>query len=191
MSTQPPLGPRLDAAFALARELHATQRRKKTEIPYVAHLLGVASLVLDDGGDEDEAIAALLHDAVEDQGGAPTLALIRERFGPRVAAIVAACSDTDVVPKPPWRARKEAYVAHLGDPDLPDGALRVSLADKVHNARAILFDLRAGHDVFARFSAPRDEQLWYYGALAAAFAELTDSPMVAELQRVVNELRTS
>jgi (p)ppGpp synthase/HD superfamily hydrolase len=185
----PPLGPRFDAAFALARDLHATQRRKNTEIPYVAHLLGVASLVLDDGGDEDEAIAALLHDAVEDQGGAATLALIREQFGPRVADIVAACSDTDVVPKPPWRARKEAYVAHLSDPALPDGALRVSLADKVHNARAILFDLRAGHDVYSRFSAPREEQLWYYGALAAAFAELTDSPLVPELQRVVDELR--
>lgn len=153
MLSPPPLGPRLDAAFTLARDLHATQRRKDTAIPYVAHLLGVASLVLDDGGDEDEAIAALLHDAVEDQGGAPTLARIRDQFGERVADIVAACSDTDVVPKPPWRARKEAYVAHLSD--------------------------------------PREQQLWYHGALAAAFTELTDSPMVAELQRVVDELRTS
>jgi hypothetical protein len=105
-----------------------------------------------------------------------------------VAAIVAACSDTDEVPKPPWRARKEAHVAHLRDPRLPDGALRVSLADKLHNARAILADQRAGHDVFARFNAPRDEQAWYYRALAGVFAERTAGPMAAELGRVVDEL---
>jgi hypothetical protein len=187
----PKLGPRFDRAFALTRDLHVTQRRKSTAIPYLAHLMAVASLVLEDGGDEDEAIAALLHDAVEDQGGRATLARIRQMFGAHVAAIVAACSDTDVTPKPPWRARKEAYIAHLRDPDLPAGALRVSLADKVHNARAILFDLRAGHDVYARFSAGRADQLWYYGELAATFATLSDSPLVAELQRVVDELRAS
>ena len=156
-----PIGPRLDDAFVLARELHAGQRRKGTDIPYLGHLMAVAALVIEDGGDEDEAIAALLHDAVEDQGGPPTLVLIRGRFGTRVAAIVAACSDTDETPKPPWRARKEAYLAHLRDPDLPEGTLRVSLADKLHNARAILADLRAGHDVFARFNAPRQDQAWY------------------------------
>jgi (p)ppGpp synthase/HD superfamily hydrolase len=150
--------------------------------------MAVAALVIEDGGDEDEAIAALLHDAVEDQGGPPTLTLVRARFGARVASIVEACSDTDEVPKPPWRARKEAYVAHLRDPGLPEGALRVSLADKLHNARAILADQRAGHDVFARFNAPRDQQAWYYDALATAFAERTDSPMAAELRRVVDEL---
>jgi (p)ppGpp synthase/HD superfamily hydrolase len=190
-ASAPPLGPRFDRAFALARDLHATQRRKDTEIPYVSHLMGVASLVLDDGGDEDEAIAALLHDAVEDQGGPKTLGVIRSQFGTRVAEIVAACSDTEVTPKPPWRARKEAYIAHLRDPDLPEGALRVSLADKLHNTRAILFDLRAGHDVYARFNAGREDQLWYYGELAETFAERSDSPMVAELQRVVAELRAS
>jgi len=117
-----------------------------------------------------------------------TLRRVRQLFGDRVAQIVDACSDTNVVPKPLWRARKGAYVAHLKEPDLPNGAIRVSLADKLHNARAILFDLRAGHDVFARFSAGRDEQRWYYDALAKAFAEVTDSPMVAELRRVVDEL---
>lgn len=101
-----------------------------------------------------------------------------------------ACSDTDRVPKPPWRARKEAYIAHLHDDDLPDGTLRVSLADKLHNARAILFDLEAGHDVFDRFNAGRTEVLWYYTALAEAFAELSDSPMVAELRRVVDSIAT-
>ena len=184
----PPLGPRFDRALALARELHAEQLRKDTKIPYVAHLMGVTSLVLEDGGDEDEAIAALLHDAVEDQGGPETLKRIRQQFGEHVASIVAACTDTDVTPKPPWRERKEAYIAHLRDLDLPEGALRVSLADKLHNARAILFDLRAGHDVFARFKAGREEQLWYYDALATAFVERCPGPMATELRRVVDEL---
>jgi (p)ppGpp synthase/HD superfamily hydrolase len=183
-----PLGPRLDAAFALARELHAGQRRKGTDIPYLGHLMAVAALVVEDGGDEDQAIAALLHDAVEDQGGAATLAVIRERFGGRVAAIVAACSDTDETPKPPWRQRKETYLAHLRDPGLPDGALRVSLADKLHNARAILADLRAGHDVFARFNAGRDDQAWYYDALATTFAARAPGPMADELRRVVDQV---
>lgn len=149
--------------------------------------MAVAALVIEDGGDEDEAVAALLHDAVEDQGGAATLARIRERFGPRVAAIVEACSDTQEQPKPPWRARKEAYIAHLDGPGLPDGALRVSLADKLHNARAILADLRDGRDVFAHLNAPREEQAWYYDALATVFEERTRSPMAAELRRVVDE----
>jgi HD domain len=184
------LGPRFDHAFALTRELHADQSRKGTQIPYIAHLMGVASLVLEDGGDEDEAIAALLHDAVEDQGDKKPLRRIRHQFGPRVASIVSACSDTDVVPKPPWRERKEAYIAHLRDTVLPVGTLRVSLADKLHNARAILFDLRAGHDVFDRFNAGRADQHWYYDELATAFTDLTDSPMAAELRRVVDEIRS-
>lgn len=188
LASEPSPGPRFDRAFALALELHAEQARKGTEIPYISHLMGVTSLVLEDGGHEDEAIAALLHDAVEDQGGQWTLKRIRRLFGPAVADIVAACSDTDVTPKPPWRERKEAYIAHLRDPELPTGAVRVSLADKLHNARTILFDLRAGHDVFARFSADRASQAWYYRALAGTFAELTTSPMVLELQRVVDEL---
>jgi hypothetical protein len=184
----PLLGPRYDRALALARHLHRDQVRKGTGIPYMSHLMAVSSLVLDDGGSEDEAIAALLHDAVEDQGGKDTLRLIGHQFGVHVAAIVDACSDTDVVPKPPWRARKEAYVAHLSDTQLPDGTLRVSLADKLHNARAILFDMRAGADVFSRFSASREETLWYYDALATTFAVLSTSAMVAELRTVVDEL---
>jgi hypothetical protein len=184
----PPLSPRFDRALAMARDLHAGQVRKGTKIPYISHLMAVSSLVLDDGGNEDEAIAALLHDAVEDQGGKATLGRIRQQFGARVASIVDACSDTDEVPKPPWRARKEAYVAHLSDPDLPQGTLRVSLADKLHNARSILFDLRAGEDVFSRFSASREETLWYYDELAKTFGSLTRSAMVAELRTVVDEL---
>lgn len=182
------LGHRFDRAFAYARDLHRFHDRKETEIPYISHLMGVASIVLEDGGNENEAIAALLHDAVEDQGGAPVLKDIRHQFGDDVAAIVSACSDTDVTPKPPWRNRKAAYIEHLGDPKLPDGAVRVSLADKLHNARSILFDLRAGQDVFARFSAPVDDQLWYYRTLAETFSKLTDSPMVASLASVVDEI---
>ncbi|RKQ90875.1 HD domain-containing protein [Solirubrobacter pauli] len=175
------LGARFDRAVRLARELHAAQQRKGTQIPYLAHLLGVASLVLEDGGSEDEAIAGLLHDAVEDQGGARTLREIEQLFGREVAHIVAACSDTDVVPKPPWRERKEAYIAHLATAH--PSVLRVSLADKLHNARAIQYDLQSGADVWRRFNAGRDEVLWYYGALADAFLQRGAGPMAVELQR--------
>lgn len=185
---QQTIGPRFDRAVMLARELHAGQPRKGTEIPYIAHLLGVASLVLEDGGGEDEAIAALLHDAVEDQGGPKALGRIRKEFGDTVAAIVEACSDTDKTPKPPWRERKEAYLAHLREPGLPAGTLRVSLADKLHNARAMLFDSRSDPQIFGRFSAGPDEQRWYYRALAETFAELRPGPMAEELQRVVDDL---
>ncbi len=181
------LGPRFDRALVEARVLHAGQFRKGTQIPYVAHLLGVASLVIEDGGDEDEAIAALLHDAVEDQGGAPTLKRIKHLFGTRVAAIVDACSDTDVIPKPPWRERKEAYVAHLAEADA--STLRVSLADKLHNARAILFDLHAvGAGLWDRFNADRDDVLWYYRALSDAFLERYPGAMAEELARTVDAI---
>lgn len=177
------LGARFDRAVQLARELHAGQLRKGTQVPYLAHLLGVTSLVLEDGGTDDEAIAALLHDAVEDQGGARTLRLIEQLFGREVAHIVAACSDTDVVPKPPWRERKEAYIAHLATAH--PSVLRVSLADKLHNARAIQYDLQSGVDVWRRFNAGREEVLWYYGALADAFLQRGAGPMAFALQRTV------
>lgn len=148
------LGPRFREALTYASELHECQPRKGTEIPYLAHLLSVAALVLEDGGDEDEAIAALLHDAVEDQGGKPTLDAIRSRFGERVAHIVEACSDTDTWPKPPWRERKERYIEYL-EAACP-GVLRVSLADKLHNARAIVLDYRQmGDPLWSKFNAPR------------------------------------
>ena len=181
---------RFDRAAQVARTLHAEQHRKGGEIPYFAHLLAVASLVIEDGGDEDEAIAALLHDAVEDQGGADTLKVIRLQFGDRVAAIVQACSDTDVIPKPPWRERKEAYIEHLGSAE--SSTLRVSLADKLHNARTILFDLREqGPALWGRFTTESaEDQLWCYGALANAFEVREAGPMAAELRRVVDEIRT-
>ena len=180
--------PRFAEAVALAEELHRTQRRKGTSIPYMAHLLAVAALALEHGADEDVAIGALLHDAVEDQGGPPTLERIRQRFGDRVAGIVAGCTDADVVPKPPWRARKEAYIAHLAEAD--DDTRLVSSCDKLHNARSILADYREhGEETWARFRGGKEGTLWYYRALVDAFREYGTHPRILdELARVVDEL---
>jgi hypothetical protein len=180
------LGRRFEDALVYATQTHAPQARKGTGVPYVAHLLAVASLVLEDGGDEEEAVAALLHDAVEDQGGEARLQEIRHRYGDRVADIVRECSDTDASPKPPWRDRKVAYIAHVGGAS--PGAVRVSLADKLHNARAVLYDYRdLGEELWERFN-PEADQLWYYRSLVAAFRARSDGPMVEELDRVVTEL---
>ena len=193
MTGQTTLTDRFDEALTYAREHHRDDWRKGTGIPYVSHLLGVSSLVLDMEGSEDEAIAALLHDVIEDGGGVEAEVVIRERFGDDVARIVRACSDTDVQPKPPWQDRKKTYIAAIAH-KRPD-ELRVSLADKVHNARAILLDLRTnGDELWTRFSAGRDAQLWYYGGLADQFtarrADLGEpaAPLVDELQRVVAEI---
>jgi (p)ppGpp synthase/HD superfamily hydrolase len=178
---------RFEAALTYATHLHRDQTRKGTDIPYVGHLLGVASLVIEDGGSEDEAIAGLLHDAVEDQGGAPRLEDIRTRFGVGVAAIVAGCTDADTIPKPPWRQRKEAYLAHLREATAD--VLRVSAADKFYNARAILEDYRAlGEALWPRFSEGRDEILWYYRSLVAIFLERGPVRLAGELARAVAEL---
>ncbi len=180
-------GSPFEEALVLANRLHHSQRRKATSIPYIGHLLGVCSLVIEHGGSEDEVIAALLHDAVEDQGGAETLAAIRRRFGDHVADIVHACSDTDQQPKPPWLARKQDYVRHLRT--VPMDVLRVSAADKVHNARAILADhLAVGDTVFERFSAPRTLTLAYYCALAEVFDARLPGGLASELRRVVDLL---
>ena len=180
---------RFEQALVYAKQTHDGQLRKGTEIPYIAHLLGVASLVLEDGGNEDEAIAALLHDAVEDQGGKERLQDVRDRFGEDVARIVSECSDADVTPKPPWRKRKEAYVRHLLEAS-PE-AVRVSLADKLYNAQSILVAYRTiGDEVWSRFNEGKDEQLWYYLALVNAFKERRRGPMVDSFARVVSELAT-
>ena len=134
------LSPKFDEAVAFAVELHREQPRKGTGVPYVSHLFSVAALVLEHGGTEEQAIAALLHDAVEDQGGKPTAEVIRARFGDSVADIVEGCTDTDVSPKPPWRERKEAYVARVRRE--PVHVRLVSAADKLHNARTMVTDLR-------------------------------------------------
>ncbi len=176
----------LAEATSLAFALHAKQRRKGTEIPYISHLMAVSALVLEHGGDEELATAALLHDAIEDCG-VEHEAIIHERFGPRVAAVVRACTDADVTPKPPWRARKEAYVAHLETAG-PD-ALLVSACDKLHNARAIVADLHAhGPAMMGRFNAGLEGTLWYYRELSDAFARLLPGRLAAELARAVDEM---
>jgi len=174
-----------------ASGLHHQQPRKGGSIPYIAHLMGVCGLVLEAGGDEDQAIAALLHDAVEDQGGIPTLDTIRHLFGERVAGIVKSCSDStvsDPKKKPDWRQRKERYLAHLRKAN--GDVLMVSAADKLHNARAILSDYRkVGEKLWKRFNASKKDQLWYYDHLVATLQK-TGAPkmLVDELERVVKEL---
>jgi (p)ppGpp synthase/HD superfamily hydrolase len=180
------LSTRYRDALAFAFDLHQQQVRHGPGVPYVAHLLGVSSLVLEYGADEDEAIAALLHDAVEDQGGRETLGQIAARFGARVAAIVEGCTDSIDPPRPPWRERKERYLAHLRAADR--SVQLVSACDKLYNARAILADLRQiGGALWPRFSGGRDGVLWYYAALAQNFP--TDLPPAGELGRVVAELQ--
>jgi (p)ppGpp synthase/HD superfamily hydrolase len=180
---------RFREALWFAAFLHADQVRKGTDIPYVAHLLAVAALVLEHGGGEDQAIAALLHDSAEDQGGKHVLDQIRDRFGVKVASIVEACTDTTVVPKPPWRERKERYIEHLAE--VSEDVLLVSLADKVHNARAILADYKKiGDALWDRFQGKKDGTLWYYEALLEAFGNRGQRPeLLAELKSVVLELR--
>ena len=181
------LGPRFEEALTYAARLHREQVRKGSGVPYLSHLLSVAGIALEHGASEDEAIAALLHDAVEDQGGATTLAEIRRRFGDTVADIVAGCSDTDVVPKPPWRPRKEAYVAHLASAS--SSARLVSAADKLHNARSILTDYRRlGEGVWTRFAGGKEGTLWYYRAVVQAFRAYEPTPLVDELERAVEEM---
>jgi (p)ppGpp synthase/HD superfamily hydrolase len=178
-------------AVRYAIELHRSQLRKATSIPYVTHLFAVCSLVLEDAGTEDEAIAGLLHDGPEDQGGTAVLDEIRTRFGVVVAEIVKGLSDAMPSPgetKAPWRERKERYLLHLRG--APSSVLRVSLADKLHNARSIQVDLRAdGEAVWGRFNAGRSKQAWYYGELLAIFERrLPDSRNLPALREVVLDL---
>ena len=176
-----------ERAVALAGRLHEHQRRKGTDIPYIAHLLAVASIVIEDGGTETQAIAALLHDAPEDQGGMAALEAIRSLFGDEVAAIVESCTDAFEHPKPPWKERKARYLERLRQE--PRGVLRVSLADKVHNAGAIVQDLEAhGAAVWERFNVGPDEQLWYYRSLVEIFGVRHPSPRSEELRRLVDRM---
>ncbi len=182
------LSTHFEKALVLASRLHVHQVRKGTTIPYVSHLLAVAGLVLENGASEDEAIAALLHDAVEDQGGAATREEIRRRFGDSVAQIVDGCTDADAIPEPPWRERKAKYIAHIRAAS--PSVWLVSAADKLHNARAILADYRVmGDAVWDRFNGGKEGTLWYYRSLVDMFREVSGStPLVKELGRVVSEL---
>ncbi|MFT3931006.1 MAG: HD domain-containing protein [Spongiibacteraceae bacterium] len=184
----PEITTRFAAALSLAVEAHGGQYRKGTNIPYIAHPLAVASLVLRYGGDEDLAVAALLHDAIED-GGARYAFLIRDNFGARVSHVVEGC--TDGVPnmagiKSPWRTRKENYLARLRDVD--QDVLLVVGCDKLTNASDILDDFRAiGPAVFSRFSVPRHETLWYYRQVTEVLAE-RGSPLAVRLREVVAKI---
>jgi (p)ppGpp synthase/HD superfamily hydrolase len=184
------LSARFDQALAYASHLHATQTRKGSRTPYIAHLMGVAALVLEDGGSEDEAIAALLHDAVEDHPREGyTEAEIRLLFGERVHRIVLGCTDAFEHPKPPWKRRKLDYLKHLSA--APADVRRVSAADKLHNARAVLHDYRhQGERLWRRFNAGKKDQLWYYRSLVEVLKKgrRRPGPLVRELERVVFEL---
>ena len=183
------LGQRFLKAFFFAAEKHRGQPRKASTSPYVAHLIGVASLVLEAGGDEDLAIAALLHDVVEDCGGAKMLKEVHRRFGKRVAEIVDGCTDAYVMPKPEWRKRKETYIHRLRN-ETADTRL-VSAADKLNNVRSILSDYReVGESVWSRFNGGRDGTLWYYRTLRDEFLRDRPNRITRDLQLAVNELES-
>jgi (p)ppGpp synthase/HD superfamily hydrolase len=180
---------RIIEALAAAAQIHGIQARKGTTIPYLSHLLGTCAIALDYGANEDEAIAALLHDAIED--GEPTEAARATvwSFGDEVGRIVEGCTDADSHPKPPWRERKEAYLAGLANEDR--SILLVSASDKLHNARSIVRDLRVdGEDLWERFSAPRDQTLWYYRSLVTGYRRnpAHTPALIDELDRTVTEM---
>jgi (p)ppGpp synthase/HD superfamily hydrolase len=188
------LSDRIGLALQVAFDLHRDQYRKGSSIPYLSHLMGVAAVAMHFGATEDEAIAALLHDAIEDRGGPAARALLRQLFGKSVTTIVDECTDTDITPKPPWRTRKEAYIEHIRHAS--KSALLVSASDKLDNARDILVDYkRIGEKLWARFSGGRDGTLWYYRELVTAFsvagapAELVDEldTVVSHIERRVRE----
>jgi (p)ppGpp synthase/HD superfamily hydrolase len=182
-----PLTARFSQALVYAVELHAAQLRKVSGVPYVAHLLGVAAIALEHGAGEDEAIAALLHDAVEDQGGAPVRDDIRRRFGNHVADVVDGCTDADTTPKPPWRPRKERYLARLAQAG--SSVRLVCSADKLHNLRSLLQDYRLhGESLWEQFSGGRAGTLWYYRSVATTLAGVERTALVEELERAVDEL---
>lgn len=183
------LGSRFQRAFEFAADKHGKQTRKASTIPYVAHLIGVASLVLEAGGDEDLAIAALLHDVVEDCGGAPMLREVRRRFGNRVAHIVDGCTDAYAVPKPPWQERKVSYINRLKT-ESADTRL-VSAADKLNNVRSILSDYRAlGESVWSRFNGGREGTLWYYRTLRDEFLRTEPNRVTRDFDLAVRELES-
>jgi (p)ppGpp synthase/HD superfamily hydrolase len=176
-----------DQALSYASNLHRAQTRKGTEIPYVAHLISVSALVIEHGGTETQAIAALLHDAAEDQGGQNTLDEIRQLFGEDVASIVADCTDAWVEPKPEWRQRKEDYLSKL--PQKPLSSLLVSLADKTHNAESIINDKQEiGDQIFNRFTADKAGTIWYYSELSRIFLEKLPGRLSNRLHKAVQNL---
>ena len=184
------LSPQFEKALIYATRIHGGKLRKKTRIPYIGHILGVTAIALEYGANETEAIAALLHDAVEDCGGAKRLRDIERKFGKKVARIVEGCTDTLQTPKPPWRERKENYIAHLKRASA--STRLVSAADKLHNTRAILHNLRQkGDNLWSRFNGGKEGALWYYRSLVSAFREHGSNELIEELDRVVTEIERS
>ncbi|MEO8044203.1 MAG: HD domain-containing protein [Spartobacteria bacterium] len=181
------LSQKFEEALVYATRVHGGQLRKKTNIPYIGHLLGVTAIAMEYGANETEAVAALLHDAVEDCGGPARQREIEEKFGRAVGEIVAGCTDTDQRQKPPWRERKEKYIAHL---ETASASTRlVSASDKLHNARAIVHNLRGDGDaIWAHFKGGKEGALWYYRSLVVAFRKHGESALVEELDRVVTEM---
>ncbi|GAB1545050.1 HD domain-containing protein [Scytonema sp. NUACC21] len=183
----PKLTERFEAALVYATRLHAHQTRKFGGTPYIAHLLSVAALVLEAGGSEDEAIAALLHDSIEDQGGKAIREEIRQHFGETVAAIIDGCTEWDTPPKPPWQQRKNRYLENLR---LANPSVRlVSLADKLHNARSLLADWRKlGNSIWTEFSSGKEGTLWFYQSLVQVYRETGSDLMTEELEGIVKQL---
>ena len=183
------LSPQFERALTYVTKIHGGQLRKKTKIPYIAHILGVAAIAMEYGANETEAIAALLHDAVEDCGGAKRLRDIEQKFGKKVAEIVEGCTDTDQTPKPPWLERKKAYVAHVRHAPMPTKL--VSASDKLHNVRAILMDYcKEGEKLWSRFNGGKQGALWYYRALVKAFNGKRIRLLVQELDRTLTQLES-
>lgn len=178
---------RYDDALTYAAKLHSLQSRKGSDVPYLSHLLAVSALTMQFGGSEDQAIAALLHDAVEDQGGLKTLEEIRQRYGEQVAQIVDGCTDSYTFPKKPWLERKRRYIERIAHE--PKEVRLVSLADKVDNVRAINLNLREeGRKTWGKFKGGREGSLWYYRTLAETFCRLGDDLLTREFARLVDEM---
>jgi (p)ppGpp synthase/HD superfamily hydrolase len=178
---------RFEQALVYATQLHKNQVRKGGDIPYVSHLLSVAALVLEDGGDEDEAIAGLLHDAIEDSGSTAIREAILVQFGERVAAIVDGCTESCTIPKPPWRDRKLRYIEQMRGAS--PSVLRVSMADKLHNARSILADRdREGEAVWDKFKGGKAGTLWFYRCLLEIYQQAGSNFLVSEIERIVDRL---
>ncbi|WP_445634452.1 Phosphohydrolase [Nostoc sp. DSM 114161] len=181
---------KFESALVYATRLHANQTRKISGVPYISHLLSVAALVIEAGGSEEEAIAALLHDSIEDQGGKVTREDIRQHFGETVIAIIDGCTEWDTPPKPPWLERKQRYLENLRHAS-PSVKL-VSLADKLHNARSLLTDLQQrGDAVWVEFNNGKEKTFWFYQSLIEIYRQTDNYWMTKELERVVNELQSS
>ncbi len=181
---------RFSDALVLAHQLHAQQRRKGSGVPYISHLLGVTALVLEMGGNEDEAISALLHDAVEDQGGEVTLEQIRKKFGKTVGELVLGCSDSQITPKPPWEERKQKHLTKLSH--ISHSVLKLSLADTLHNARTIQIDRRRhGEEIWQKFSRGKSGILWYYQNLWEIYQDRNPNAWSMELANIIEDWRHS